>query len=359
MHARASAILQFVVGCFFLFGWGLPVQGQSPAAVKTLVGLVKQVGSTDGTGTAARFNRPMGIAIAPDGTLYVADAGNHTIRCITPAGVVTTLAGAAGQSGSLDGTGAAARFFSPVGLALDAHGILYVTDAGNHTIRKVTAAGVVTTVAGTAGAKGSIDGVGSAARFNSPHSLTVAPDGALYVADTNNHLVRHITPTGQVSTWAGVAGHKGSVDGARPNARFFHPSGVALSPQGVLYVVDNGNHTVRVVDPREGVRTLAGVGGKKGHTDGPGAAARFHWPNGIAVGEQGQVYVVDHLNSTIRCVTPTGAVTTVAGQALHWGSQDAVGADARFEFPFGVATGGPGHKIYITDTKNQVVRVLE
>ena len=135
------------------------------SAITTLAGRAGSAGSADGTGSAARFYYPRGVAVDSAGNVYVADTGNHTIRKVTPAGVVTTLAGLAGSSGSADGTGSAARFNYPPGVAVDSAGNVYVADTGNHTIRKVTPAGVVTTLAGLAGSSGSADGTGSAARF--------------------------------------------------------------------------------------------------------------------------------------------------------------------------------------------------
>lgn len=330
-----------------------------PATVTTVAGTARQAGSTDGAGAAARFNRPMGIALAPDGTVYVADTNNHTIRRITPAGVVTTFAGEAGVKGSLDGTGAAARFYAPVGLALDAQGMLYVTDGRNQTIRKVTPAGVVTTLAGKVGSKGSADGQGAGAQFNFPHGIAVDAGGTVYVTDTENHTVRSVTAAGEVKTLAGMVGKKGAVDGAGVAARFFQPSGIAVDGGGTLYVVDNGNNIIRTIQPTGEVRTLAGLAGKRGGTDGLGPVARFDWPNGIAVDAQGILYVADNVNSTVRRITPTGEVTTLAGHPHSWGSQDGPASDARFEFPFGVAVSADGAVLYVTDTQNQLIRRIQ
>ena len=176
--------------------------------VTTLAGGVP--GSADGTGAAAGFNNLSGVAVDGAGNVYVADSNNATIRKVTAAGVVTTLAGTAGAHGSADGTGAAARFYAPRGVAIDSAGNLYVADtASNSTIRKVTAAGVVTTLAGTAGVLGSADGTGAAARFNGPSGVAVDSADNIYVADSGNNTIRKITPTGITTTIAGTADVKG------------------------------------------------------------------------------------------------------------------------------------------------------
>jgi hypothetical protein len=174
----------------------------SAGVVTTLAGLAGSAGSADGTGSAARFNTPEGVAVDGSSNVYVADSGNHTIRKITPGGVVTTLAGLAGSSGSADGTGSAARFNFPVGVALDGSGNVYVADSLNNTIRKMTSAGVVTTLAGLAGSAGSADGAVSAARFNEPFGVAVDGSGNIYVADTFNFTIRKITPPGYAADFA-------------------------------------------------------------------------------------------------------------------------------------------------------------
>ncbi|WP_217701034.1 NHL repeat-containing protein [Hymenobacter sp. CRA2] len=300
----------------------------------------------------------MGIALAADGTLYVADTDNHTIRRVTPAGVVTTLAGAAGAKGSNDGQGGAARFNHPVGIAVAADGMLYITDADNHTIRKVTPAGEVTTLAGQVGRKGGADGAGRTAAFYTPHGIAVGSDGTVYVSDTENHTLRRISAAGEVGTLAGAAGQKGSTDGSGSAARFFHPAGLALDATGTLYVADNGNHTVRKVLPAGTVTTLAGQPGRSGSADGPASAARFDWPNGVSVDAQGVVYVTDCANATVRRISPAGEVSTLAGRVHGWGYQDGAGPDARFEVPLGIAVEASGATVFVTDAKNQLIRCI-
>jgi sugar lactone lactonase YvrE len=336
-------------------------QPQHPLAtltrVATLAGTAGHKGNADGPGATAQFNFPHSLAVAGNGTVYVADTDNHTVRKITATGVVTTLAGAAGQSGSQDGPGAAVRFKSPAGIALDASGALYVTDAANHTVRKISPAGVVTTLAGTPGQKGTADGTGPAARFNAPHAVAVDAAGVVYVADTYSHTIRKIMPMGAVTTLAGRPGQKGATDEAGAAARFRHPSGLAVDAERTLYVADNGNHTIRKVTAAGLVSTLAGQAGHKGSADGPGAAARFDVPAGVAVDAGGMVYVADYFNSTIRQISPQGQVTTLAGVPRFWRSSDGPRADARFEFPFGLAV-GPSGWVYVAESGSNTIRVI-
>jgi sugar lactone lactonase YvrE len=219
----------------------------STAVVTTLAGKAGVTGSVDGTGAAARFNGPAGITCDTHGNLYVADSNSNIIRKITPAGVVTTLAGKAGSAGSANGVGAAARFDDPVGIACNAAGELYVSDSNNATIRKITPAGVVTTLAGKAGVvAGNADGVGAAARFNYPMDVTCDAAGNLYVADTGNGLIRKVTPAGVVTTLTGQAG-VGSADGSVATATFYAPQGIACDAAGNLYVADTSNNTIRKI----------------------------------------------------------------------------------------------------------------
>jgi streptogramin lyase len=330
----------------------------TPAGVvTTLAGTAGSFGSADGTGSAARFYTPTGVAVDGSGNVYVADYRNHTIRKITPAGVVTTLAGTAGSFGSADGTGSAARFDNPYGVAVDASGNVYVADRNNHTIRKITPAGVVTTLAGTAGSSGSADGTGSAARFNYPYGVAVDGSGNVYVADTYNHTIRTITPAGVVTTLAGTAGSVGSADGTGSAARFYYPQGVAVDGSGNLYVADLGNHTIRKITPAGVVTTLAGTAGSSGSADGTGSAARFYLPYGVAVDSSGNVYVADTHNNTIRKITPAGVVTTLAGTAASFGSADGTGSAARFNYPYGVAVDGSGN-VYVADPGNNTIRKI-
>ncbi len=291
------------------------------------------LGNADGTGSNARFYYPSGVAVDSAGNVYVADNANSTIRKVTPAGVVTTLAGSAGSSGTNDGVGSAARFSSPNGVAVDSAGNVYVADTGNQTIRKVTPAGVVTTLAGSPGQTGSSDGTGSSAKFSQPFGVAVDSAGNVYVADYYNDTIRKVTPAGVVTTLAGSPGQTGSSDGTGSNARFYYPRGVAVDSAGNVYVADYYNSTIRKVTPAGVVTTLAGSPRHAGSSDGTGSNARFFWPYGVAVDSAGNVYVADTGNSTIRKVTPAGVVTTLAGSPGQSGSSDGTGSNARFDHP--------------------------
>jgi len=326
-------------------------------AVSTLAGTPGVGGRADGTGAAASFFYPGGIAVTGTGTVYVADTGNHSLRVVAPSGVVATLAGAAGLPGSTDGTGGAALFNYPDGVAVDIFGSLYIADHGNNTIRKMTSAGVVTTIAGLAGISGSADGAGGAARFNGPTGVAVDASGNIYVADAGNCTVRKITAAGTVSTLAGAAGVAGSSDGVGPAARFNAPEGVAVDGGGNVYVADTNNSTIRKVTPSGTVTTLAGAAGQTAGTDGIGTAARFNGPYAVAVDSAGNVYVADFFNATVRKITPAGTVTTLVGLAQQVGFTDATGGAAKFNQPYGLAVDGGGN-VFVADTYNRAVRKI-
>jgi hypothetical protein len=325
--------------------------------VTTLAGTAGNPGSLDATGTAATFRTPYGIAT--DGTsLFVADTGNSTIRKIDIAsGLVSTLTGSAGTSGSTDGTGTAALFQAPCGITTDGTN-LYVADTGNNTIRKVViSTGVVTTLAGSAGVPGSADGTGTAATFNLPFGVT--SDGTnLYVADTGNNTIRKVViSTGVVSTLAGIAGVPGSADGTGTAATFHTPYGVTTDGTS-LFVADTGNSTIRIINiASEAVTTFIGSAGISGSTDGTGAAALFNHPGGITL-EGTFLFVADTGNSTIRkVVISAGLVTTLAGIAGVSGSGDAAGVAARFYHPVGITQ--YSSILYVTDTLNSTVRRIQ
>ena len=305
--------------------------------VTTFAGSAGVSGGTDGAGSSARFNYPSGGVVDPYGNYYETDLDNNTVRKITPGGTVTTIAGLAGTSGTTDGTGSAARFNGPFGVVMDSSGNLYVSDRLNQTIRKIAPGGIVTTFAGTAGSVGSTDGTGSAARFNGPAELAIDSSGNLYVPDQSNSTIRKITPGAVVTTLAGSAGVFASKDGTGSAASFNNPSSIAVDGLGNLYVTDNGNATIRKVTQGGVVTTLAGLAGNTGSADGTGSAARFDRPHGITVDDSGNIFETDNFNFTVRKITPLGVVTTIAGSPLVAGSADGTGSSARFNYPAGAA----------------------
>ena len=312
--------------------------------VSTLAG--STAGPANGTGTAAQFQNPTGIAIDAAGNLYVTDKGNHHIRKVTPEGVVSTLAGNALFD---EGTGSLASFNAPDGVAIDTAGNLYVADKENHRIRKVTPEGVVSTLAGST--KGFVDDTGGAARFSQPVGIAIDAAGNLYVTEWG-HRIRKVTPEGVVSTLAGST--LGSMDGVGTSAQFNTPSGVAIDTAGNLYVADYGNHRIRKVTPEGVVSTFAGRN-TDGFADGSAENARFNAPLGIAADADGYFYVADTYNHRIRRISPEGAVRTLAGSTP--GFADGIGSAAQFQYPVGITTDASGI-LYVADQSNHRIRKL-
>jgi sugar lactone lactonase YvrE len=325
--------------------------------VTTVAGLAGASGINDGSGAGARFNGPYGVTVDGSGLIYVADANNHAIRKIDALGAVTTFAGQLGVSGTNNGIGAAGQFQTPRGVAVDGLNNVYVADSFNHIIRKISPAGGVTTLAGMAGISGTNDGSGSAARFSFPSGVAVDAAGNVYVADFGNHIIRKITPGGVVSTVAGVAQVQGNVDATGSAARFFNPNGVVLDASTNLYVADNGNNTIRKVTPAAVVTTIAGRAGGSGTNDGVGSSARFSGPNKVAVDSSNYVYVADEQNNTIRKISPAGSVSTLAGLAGVAGTNNGTGNAARFDRPEGVAVDGSGN-VFVADQNNHTIRKI-
>lgn len=314
-------------------------------------------GATDGLRADARFSRPRGLAADAAGNLFVADTGNNTLRHITAAGTVVTLAGRAGTAGDVDDVGRAARFNFPWGLALDARRRVFVADQGNGSIRKIEPDGAVSTFAGTPHRSGSADGPPGVAQFGThgPYGIAVDPAGNVFVCDADNFTVRKITPAGVVTTFAGRVGEAGAMDGRGDVARFMRPVGIASDAAGTLYVTDNGAHTIRKITPAGDVTTIAGGAGVAGMRDGHATEARFNRPVGIAVDHAGNILVADQQNHVVRKISAAGSVSTLAGSAGVPGNADGTGEAAQFWGPSGVAVDGRGN-VFVTDTVNSTVR---
>ena len=315
--------------------------------------------SRDGTGSQARFDGPQGIAADGAGNLYVAEPSSATIRKITPQGVVTTLAGSAGAPGYADGSGGTARFNAPSRLETDANGNLVVTDTGNSAIRSITPAGAVATLAGS-GSCGSSDGSGAQATFCNPKGIALDRWGNLWVADSGNHTVRRIDRDGRVSTVAGAPGVCGNADGdgrsstGNGGARFCDPQDVAADYWGNVYVADTGNSTVRMISPEGRVSTLAGLPGQCAANDGSPGVSRLCSPSGIDV-EGNDLYVADTGNATIRRINLDNVTSTIAGVAGRNGI--VLGAlPGGLDRPIGV-TLAPDGSVVVT-THNVVLKLL-
>lgn len=321
---------------------------ESGINVSTLSG--SSQGYLDGLGTSARFDTPAGIAIDVTGNMYVTDLNNHKIRKITPTGLVSTLAGS--TAGFLDATGTASKFNYPHGIAVDASGNVYVADSNNNRIRKITPAGVVSTLAGS-GAAGFSDGIGTAAKFDFPTGVSVDVNGNVYVVDKNNHKIRKITPAGDVSTFAGST--QGYLDAAGTSARFNYPYGITLDASNNIFISDSQNHKIRKITPLGLVSTLAGS--TSGFADGTTLTSKFSFPQGLAIDDSNNLFVADNNNHKIRKISQTGLVSTVAGSVF--GYQEGSGNLAKFYYPHGIVIDTASGNMYVTDYYNHKIRKIE
>ncbi|MEA2235469.1 MAG: hypothetical protein QOC81_193 [Thermoanaerobaculia bacterium] len=292
----------------------------------------------------ARFNAPSDVAVI-DASCYVADAGNNTIRMIK-AEATTTIAGAAGEHGSTGGSALQARFNDPDGVGVAQDGTVYVCDRYNAIIRKIGSDGNVTTIAGRAGLSGKVDGAASSARFNEPRRIAIAGDGTIYVADTGNHAVRRILPGGGTVETVLTSSTSDRVD----------PIGLAIDANGNILIADAWSHVIRKIDHVGQLSVVAGLPGVSGSVDGPVGSARFNAPEGVAVDSDGVIYVADTANDTIRMIV-NGEVTTAAGRAGLAGAVDGSGASARFNHPSGIRSDARG-RLWIADSGNQAIRLM-
>ncbi len=274
-------------------------------------GLINDVGATDGPANRARFNRPHGIEVRMDGTVFVSDMHNHSIRKIDPNGVVSTFAGELGSEGSQDGEGPQARFSKPEDLAIDSRGNVFVADTYNYTIRKIDSSGNVSTFAGKAGEAGYRDGFGEDARFDKPIGIAIDGSDNIYVVDANydgpeigNCVIRRIDPFGKVTTIAGRLGEVGPEDGPSKNARFHKPVGIDVTDEGIIYIADTEADTIRRIDLDGNVVTLGGAYLEEGKEEGSKEEVRFKDPQAIAVDKLGRLFIADTLNNRIVIGVP-------------------------------------------------------
>lgn len=301
-------------GNFFVASQSGVVYRFTPAGTLGIfAGMPQLTGSVDGKGPLALFRNAESVDRDTDGNLFVLELGYNHIRKVAPDGTVTTLGSASG-SGFVDESGAEAKaLLAPRAIAVAPDGNVYIGEYT--TIRKLTRAGVLTAFAGD-GSFGDADGVGVKASFSSIRSMVVDNAGNLYVAEA--HSVRKVTPNGVVTTLAGSS-TGGSADGTGRSAFFRFPSGIALDKTGNLYIADTDNATIRKLSPDGVVTTVAGASLLRGLVDGTGSAARFNSPKEIATDEAGNVLVID--TGTVRKITPSGAVTTIAGSSQFTGTR--------------------------------------
>lgn len=327
-----------------------PPVGDRSCVVGTLAGTAGQVGAVDGRGAAARFSAKVSVgAFDAAGVLYVVDGGNHAIRKVTPDGEVTTWAGGLGEAGSADGPGTSARFDTPVSLAFDAAGVAYVADSGNHTIRRITPDGTVTTLAGKAGDPAYVDGTRDEARFATPFSIAVDAAGTVYVGERDGGAIRRITLDGTVTSLAGIPGVTAfDTDGTGREAGFGWPFGIAIGPGGVLYVADvRGDRSVSAL------RTVT--------ADGVVATLDADWtagsPGSLWIDPSGTLFTAAFMANTILELTPDATVRHLAGIRGVEGSADGTGDVAGFTGPLGIARDAAG-TLYVGDAFNATIRTI-
>jgi sugar lactone lactonase YvrE len=316
--------------------------------ISTFAGQTGTLGVGNGTGTNATFGYPWEMACDAAGNIYVAQYYNGVIRKITPNGIVSNFA---------------SGFFTPEGLAIDAATNLYVADSGHNVIKRVGPTGTVTTLAGASNVPGGADGTNTSALFSSPWGIAVDSFTNIYVSDNDSNVIRKISRIGSTANWAvttiaGSPGQAGSSDGTNNQALFNNPTGLACDPAGNLYVADSDNFIVRKLTPDVTgtnwiVTTIAGKAGFYGHRDGVATNATFSYPYALASDPSGNIYITDGGNGLIRILSTNGTVTTLAGS---YGSADGFYTNAGFDFPYGIAL-DPFGNIYIADTFNYTIRV--
>jgi sugar lactone lactonase YvrE len=315
------------------------------STVSTLAGSIAG-GYLNGTGTGALFNNPQSVVADASGNVYVADDFNNVIRKITPGGAVTTYAGD-GNAGYTDGAAATAEFYAPQGLGIDSQGDIFVADLGNNRIRKISAAGVVSTYAGN-GIRGYVNGADTVAEFNNPQNVCVDAIGNVYVADKNNNLIRKINTSGVVSTLAGYYGEFGLYNATGTNAVFNAPNAVAVDSKGNVYVADTKNYCIRKITSAGVVTTLLG---------GSIQTTLIGTPSSVAIDTKDNLYIADESGRIIEFSTTGGIVYILGGTANTLGYVDGAGASALFNNPQGVTVDSQGN-VYVADYGNNVIRKI-
>lgn len=313
-------------------------------------------GLKDGGSAESTLNLPVALLIDESGHIIFTDANNHRIRKASKNGYTRHLTGidheVMGKSFS-DGNSRQARLNFPSAIARHPNGLIYIADTNNHRIRVMNAAGDVSTIVGT-GMPGFHDGNPVVAQFDRPRGIAIAQNGTIYIADSVNHRIRKISEDGRVSTIAGN-GSPGFVNGKQNQSQLNFPTALAFSAQGDLLIADTFNHSIRKLSSNGELSTLAG-NGQEGFKDGAPESAEFRYPRGLAVGKKGELYIADTNNNRIRELTPEGRVITLAGTGTA-DFMDGGAAVARFNAPVGIAVDDEG-TLYVADSKNHRIRKI-
>jgi uncharacterized protein (TIGR03437 family) len=308
---------------------------------------------------AAPLNQPAGLALDRSGSIYIADTNNYRVRRVSATGIITTVAGTGtfGYSGD-GGPATSAQISRPYGIAIDGAGNLYIADYDNHRIRRVSTGGVITTVAGkgTGGFSGD-GGLATSALLWFPHGVSVDDSGTLYIADLYNNRIRKVSPAGIISTLAGTGSSGFSGDGGpATNAQLAYPYSAAVDGAGNVYIADRQNHRIRRVSPAGMITTVAGkgTGSDSGSDGGPATSAILNFPSDVALDAAGNIYIPDG-TLRIRKVSTSGMITTVAGNGLQYSGDGGPAASAQLFNPYGVAADATGN-FYIADSRNYRIR---
>jgi gliding motility-associated-like protein len=334
----------------FLFPF-LKVSGQTYTSSMFAGSTTGDGGFQNGVGVNARFRNPASVEFDLAGNLIISDQGNASIRRITPSGVVSTIAGT-GLPGGVDGQGVLASFNSPRGLAVDRTGNIYVADIGNNKIRRITPTGVVSTFAGT-GVRGYSDGPALSSQFSSPYEMAFDNDENLYVIDALNFRIRRITPSGIVSTFAG-SGSQASIDGVGINASFDGLIGIVFNPEGFFLVTEIETGKIRRITMDGTVSTFAGS--TPGYQDGSSSTAQFDRPWGIDMSSNGYYFITDMGNRRIRMISPQGVVSTISGNGSPGFNTGNI-ASSNYTQPTGIRVASNG-LVYVSDNSDSNIRLL-
>ncbi len=343
---KKSVILIFVASFLFACSKNSPSEPSEPSGpyVSSFAGAAPP-GYEDGPGITARFNHPLGITVDISGNFFIADQRSHTIRKITPSGIVSTVAGSGMQNGYIDAQGTSAKFSYPTGITLDKQGNIYVCEYLQGVIRKITPGGLVSTFAGK--------GPYGPNFFSTPFGMVTDSHGNLIVADQNK--IFKIDPAGNITGYAGSYGG-GFLNGDTLSSRFRTIANLAIDGQDNVYVADTENHSIRKIFSDGHVITLAGTG-SPGYLDGDVNTAQFNYPNGVAVDNNGNVYVADLMNDRIRKISANGIVSTIAGNGKK-GLADGPALDAQFFGPVSLTMGKDG-KLYVVDLEYSRIRSIK